>query len=250
MRYVRCFFSILLVMIMLTIGTVDVFAMNTGFYTEPLSESDIDTILKNVNISILEEEPPKKSIECFDVNENGVVAIGCYSTDYKTVCIYSSNGDFQYGYRFETSGTFGIELNDDILNIYLVRSDIAIAINPTGEVESVLKIPFTSENNSYWNHNIYSRQRKVGDVEYALKNDMGIFNLFASSYSQLIVTTPDGEENIMYDVNSTQLTKMIISSVGIFAFACFCVSTIVLQSIKFYRKRNATKTGEASGFES
>ena len=235
MRYIRYVFTILLLLSVFVIGGVKVSAMNTGFSTESLPEDDMSSLLENVNISMLADEPPKKAIECFAVNKNGVVAIGCSDSEKKTVCIYTNDGVFQYGYSFECNGNFGIELDKSVLNIYLVRSDVAIAVNSVGEVESILKIQNTSENNSYWNNYVFSTTKKSGDAEFVLKNDMGIFNLFASSYSQLITTNKNGEKNIIYDVSSAQFSNMVAVAVGGLVFICLVAAVVLWQFIKLKR---------------
>ena len=237
MKFIRYIFTIILSLLLLVFGGVEVLAMNTGFSTELLPEDDVNTLLKNVNISLLADEPPKKTIECFAVNEDGVIAIGCSSSENKTVCIYTSDGVFQYGYSFKYTGSFGIELDKSVLNIYLVRSDIAIAVNSVGEVESILKIQNTSENNSYWNDCVFSTKRKIGDTEYSLENDMRILNVFASSYSQLIITNKYGEESIIYDVNSAQFSNMVVVVGVVIVFTCLVVAVVIWQFIKL--KRNA-----------
>ena len=217
-------------------------SMNTGFSTESLSEDDIDTILKNRNISMLAEEPQRRTIDCFDVNENGLIAIGCSDHDNKTVCIYTNDGDFQYGYSFECYGSFGVELDDNILMIYFVRSDVAISINPMGEVESVLEIQNTIENNSYWNDSVYLNEREVGGNTYTIKNDMGFFNIFASSYSQLIITNINGEERLIYDVNSAQLKHTLVIFIYVLVFICFAVVNIIKLFIKLNRDPSTSQS--------
>ena len=110
----RYIFTIILTLLLLVFGGVEVLAMKTGFSTELLPEDDINTLLKNVNISMLADEPPKKTIECFAVNEDGMIAIGCSSSENKMVCIYTSDGVFQYGYSFKCNGNFGIELDKSV----------------------------------------------------------------------------------------------------------------------------------------
>ena len=232
MRCIRYIFATILLLILLVIAGVKMLAVNTGFSTESLPENDRNTLLKNVNISMLADEPPKKAIKCFSVNEDGLVAIGCGNSESKTVCIYTNDGVFKYGYSFKCSGSFGIEFDKSVLNIYLVRSDVAIAVNSTGEVESVLKIQNTSENNTYWNNCVFSTKREIGDTEYFLKNDMGIFNLFASSYSQLIVTNKNGEETIIYDVNSAQFLNAAAVAAVVTVFVCFAGAVVIWRFIK------------------
>lgn len=230
MKYIRNVFVFLLILMLINEG--EVVAMNTGFSTGTLSKNDIETFIENVNISILENEPQRQAIECFDVDEEGTIAIGYSDSQNKTVCIYTNNGDFQYGYSFECSGKFGIEIHNRVLNIYFVRSDVAIAINSKGEIESILEIKNTSDNYNYWNNHVFSTKRKIGDNEYILKNDMGIFNVFASSYSQLIITNKNGEKSIMYDVNSTQFSNMVIKFIGVLVFICLVIAIVFGQFIK------------------
>lgn len=230
MKYIRNVFAFLLILMLINEG--EVVAMNTGFSTGTLSKNDIETFIENVNISILENEPQRQAIECFDVDEEGTIAIGYSDSQNKTVCIYTNNGDFQYGYSFECSGKFGIEIHNRVLNIYFVRSDVAIAINSKGEIESILEIKNTSDNYNYWNNHVFSTKRKIGDNEYILKNDMGIFNVFASSYSQLIITNKNGEKSIMYDVNSTQFSNMVIKFIGVLVFICLVIAIVFGQFIK------------------
>ncbi len=99
-----------------------------------------------------------------------MVAIGCGNSESQTVCIYTNDGVFKYGYSFKCSGSFGIEFDKSVLNIYLVRSDVAIAVNSVGEVESVLK------NSKIHPKTIpigiiafFSAKREIGDTEYFLK---------------------------------------------------------------------------------
>lgn len=236
MKYIQCIFTIILVLLLLFNGGVDILAVDMGFSTESMSEDEIETFLKNVNISILENEPSKKAIDCFDVNENGEIAIGSSDFENQTVCVYTNDGDFISGYSFECTGNFGIELDKDVINLYFVRSDVAVTINPTGEIERVCRIQNTAENNSYWNNCVFATKRRIGDTEYTLKNDMKIFNVFASSYSQLITTSQNGEESIIYDVNSAEFVKTALAFTGVLIFVGLVVSVVISQFIKLKRR--------------
>ncbi len=92
------------------------------------------------------------------------------------------------------------------------------------------------QNNSYWNDSVFSTIRKVGDVEYRLKNDMGILNILASSYSQLIVVNSAGEGTILYDVNSSQLAKIATVCVLVVGAFLIAVLAITWQFIKLKRR--------------
>ncbi len=236
MRHIRYIFTILSVLLLLTYIRAEVLAIDTGFATETLPEKNINSFLKYIKLSMITEEPRKIAIDCFDVNEKGEIAIGRSEYNNKTVCIYTSDGDFQYGYSFFSQGSFGVELNNDILLIYFVRSDIVIAVNPMGEIESILGIKNTIENNSYWNNFVHLTKRKIGDTEYTIRNDMGFFNLLASSYSQLVITDKNGNENIIYDVNSAQFSYMLKSFINKSVIVCIVMGAIICQLVIIYRK--------------
>ena len=246
MKLKKYSFVLLLSCVLFGIG-VEVSAMNTGFLTEKLPENDVQMLLENVNIQMFTKEPEKNTIQCFDVDENGTIAVGCNNFNKKTVCLYSAEGCFQYGYTFMTDGSFGVELDNEILIIYFVRGDIAVAIGPNGQIESVRKIQTTTENNSYWNNSVYLKSRKSGNNEYTLKNDMGVFNIFASSYSKLIVTNVDGEEKILYDAGSVGFFRILV----IFIAAVIFIAIVILEIRKAIIKYNEeTNQGRQSGDDS
>lgn len=232
MKSLKCIFAFALLLFLLVHCRIEVSAMNTRFSTKSLPEQEKSVFLDNIDLSLTKEQPKNIAIACFDVNENGLYAIGQKSGDYKSVCIYSPDGHYQYGYNFNCSGSFGIEWDDDIINIYFARSDIIIAIDQEGEVVDVAKVENTTANNTYINHFIYSTKRTLGDTTYVLRNNMGIFNFFASSYSQLIATNTTGNTIMLYDVNSTQFAKILITFVTVCIFILVAVLVIIRQFVK------------------
>ena len=231
MKYI---FTVLFICCLLPNCILNAFAVNTDFSTEKLSEQDIQVILDNVNITLLTEEPVKQSIECFDVRADKTFAVGFSCLDDDIIAVYNVKGDFEYGYTFKSSGDFYLEWDNDIINIYFVRGDIAVSVNAMGEVENTLKIQNTIENSSYWNK-MQSNKRNVGDTKYTLKNDMGILNLFASSYSQLVTENIDGEEMIIYDVNSSQFLNTVV----LLVFALTFIGVLLL--IVFYNLKKSSQ---------
>ena len=97
-----------------------------------------------------------------------MLAIGTGEGSDKMIAIYSDAGIFQYGYRFYTDGSFGVELSNEELKIYFVRSDVAVSINFLGEIQYVSRICDTSKNNTYWNQYVRARSRSVGEYQYVL----------------------------------------------------------------------------------
>ncbi len=220
MKYEQRLLAILLFYIIIENMGIMAFAMNTGFTTENISNEKMITFVDNINIKLLEEEPRGMSIECYDINKNGMFAIGTERFEQKKIAVYNIEGIFQYGISFDSSGTFYLELtDDDKLIIYFVRSDMAVSVNSVGEVEEVLNIPDTLDNNRYWRY-IQAPKKKVGETQYKLKNDMGILNIFATSYSQIVAIDAEGNETVIFDADTTaeQVTIIIIVFIGITIF--------------------------------
>ena len=233
MKYVTRLFATLLFIFIIIVSTrVNAFAMNTGFTTEEASEQTINNIINKTPISILTEEPAKKTIDHFDVNQYGMIAIVQSVPDIKTICVYTKSGEFKYAYRFKCDGSVGVEWDENTLMIYLVRESVAFTVNSNGEIEHIVGIANTIENNSYWNHSVFANKRVIDNTEYRLNNDRGIFNLFASSYTQLVVTENNGEESIIYDVNSSQIVKDIATFILIVILIFIAIYYIRKEFIK------------------
>lgn len=217
-------------------GSENASAMNTGFSTENINFNVQQTFLSNINLHLITDEPKKSAITCFDVNDNELIAVGSEKSTKKTVSVYASDGTFKYGYTFNCSGEFGVEWDDNNIIIYFVRSDIAALFDETGTNLELKKIQDTTDNNSYWNHSVYSTQRSVNEKQYNMKNNMGLFNIFAPSYSQLIKTETDGNIVTIYDASSTHTAKFAIVLIAIIVLVALAISTIVFQALKLRKK--------------
>lgn len=225
----RIWLFILFLFILFECNGIAAFAIDTGFSTEELTTHDIEEFCTNVELSLLLEEPEKKAIDCFDVNEKEMIAIGSDNSERDTIYIYSKCGEFQYGYTFSSSGKFGIEWDNDNLLIYFVRSDIVISVNSMGEIEDVLKIQDTLENNSYWNNSVFGSKKSVGSTEYKIQNDIGLLNAFSDSYSQLVATDDAGNVTVVYDVSKSYISSILLSIAAVIVFVCLVVCTIAKQ---------------------
>lgn len=181
-------------------------AMNdTGLITHELSEEFQNNVFNNLELVTIKEEPVKRAFVCFDIADNGNIAIGSkVPLKGRIVCIYDPFGVFLYGFKFNSYGDFGIEFDDDALNIYLVRSDLVVKINTDGDLIEVSELSNTRDSEAYLQSEVFSTKKVNKDTEYLMKNDKGFFNLFSSDYSQLQITK-EGDVSILYDVNSKQL---------------------------------------------
>ena len=82
-------------------------AMNTGFYTEEISNEKQHKLSQKINLSVIHELPQKLPIARLAVSENGMIALGFEAIYTKIIGIYTNDGNFQYGYEFSCPGDFG-----------------------------------------------------------------------------------------------------------------------------------------------
>ena len=214
--------------IIIAISPISIFASQSGFITEDLSVNEEKSLLENINITLITREPERIAIECFDVDTN-IIAIGTQKGKTKNICVYDLECNFIRGYSFEDSGTFGIDIIDNSVVIYLVRSDMLIYVDENAQIQDIKRVTQCVENTSYLNNTVFSNEREIGGKKYVLKNNMSFLNFFASSYSQLLVTDEYGTEKMLYDVNSSQLLQSILIFVGVSAFVLFVVVYLALR---------------------
>ena len=233
MKYKRC---LSLALILLFLMSFSLFTSVTAIASSDLTEDEINKGLSNVNIILLKEEPSKKNIDCFDVRNDGTVAIlQERSSNRRVICVYDNKSEFLYGYEFTTTGSAAIEWNGDLLSIYLIRSEIIISVDSNGNVIDVSEYELTSEQNSHMNY-LTSSQREVNGTTYILQND-GIAKFLGTSYSKLVVKDGNGAETVFYesDISSQNeiyynICKYAVLTVS--AILAITLTTILLMIIK------------------
>lgn len=185
----------ILVAVFLTAGILFVLFSLSALTVSASDSQDevIGQIEEALNISVFYQKETDRLIKCFDVNENGWYAIGYRNN---TIQIYDSLGAFQYGYCFDTDGTYGIALKENNIVIYLGRSNTAVEIDPTGKCVDAEEVYFSKD----FTENTLNRTRKqIGNVNYYLERDIGIFN---GDYSRLVKADEQGAKIVLYDVTA------------------------------------------------
>ena len=136
-RLTKVMCIILSILFLISIGCCP--AQAAGFIQETLSPEEEKTVRQNSTFTKLDKEPGKDMINCFDVNKDGMIAVGT-SSRTKRVVIYNSNNEFVTGYEFDDPGSFGVEWFYDELCIYCVRSGLIYSLNDDGSIDSINKI--------------------------------------------------------------------------------------------------------------
>lgn len=216
-------------------GSASTLAENS-LATTLITGSAQQSILENTGLVYIKKEPKKRAIKCFDVRSDGAIAIGSEDSTQKTICVYSNEGVFEYGYDFRSSGDFGVEFEGENLVIWYLRSDISITVTPDGKVKEVHEIESTPAYSVYWRDKLRSKTRTIGETVYTIKNEKGISNFLASSYSLLVASEADGENQILYDVSADQFAASILRIVLISVLATVWFA-IMLHALRTFNKR-------------
>ena len=224
------FFSIFLtiIIILFTVQVCSASALNSGFSTEKMSSDEQKNIISHLRIEQTDKEPRNNALLCFDVSNNGYVAIGSESLPKKNISVYDEKGSFIYGYNFKSDGSFGVGWKNDFLVIYLVRENAAITINNNGDVLLCEEIKDTAENSSYWNNEIFSAERTRNNTRYTMKNKSKLLNIFATSYSVLERTDESGVSTV-YDNSSNYEIKLIAECLGIIVIIIIAIVCLTKQ---------------------
>lgn len=217
-------------------GSVTVFAIDTGFSTSEMSIKDQQTFISNTKLSLINDEPRKSIIKCFDVSNSELIAIGSKISEKAYISVYDTTGKFQYGYAFDCNQNFAVQWDDTNLIIYFVRSDVAALVDSNGTIMELKRIDNTLNNNSYWHHSVFITEKTLNDNRYTIKNNMGLLNVFVSTYSLLVKTDSDGNETIIYDVSSAQTAKTVFIFIGVCLFASIVIYGVVGDILKAKRQ--------------
>lgn len=243
MKYMVRVFSILLILFLLVGFTIPAVALNTGFSTEEMSEADANHAIAVTSLSLLTEEPQLLYMTGFDVNETKIaIEQNGYDTQ-KTISVYSHDGQFLYGYAFESMGSYGVEWDGDNLNIYFVRGGLIISVDPTGKIIDVKDVPDTSENDAYYRNSMELTERTVNGTTYTIRKDKAL----TAFYSSLEATDQNGETRILFESETNEQkengglpfskTKLFVFVIGIILFWTI-VSGVGFYVLRRYLKKS------------
>ena len=233
MKYQKIVFILNLFFALLILTPVPISAKEPIFQIETADEHTKQSILSNLGIIVLSQEPSQNPIVCFDVNENGLLVLGSRIATQNTIAVYTHDGIFQYGYQFESNGDFAIEWANDCVAIYLARSNVKLVIDQAGNCKEMYTILDPA-----WFSKICVSQRAIGNCLYEMRNNMGIFNFLASSYSQLVMTDADGLTIILYDAHDSHIIKIIFVFAFVLLLVGIALGTIISPIIKANKNNN------------
>lgn len=236
MRKRNALCAVALMLCVLILLSIPCHAINTGFVLQDVPEEKKENYIISLNLKPVDAPMKNASFYCFDVNEKGQYALG-FNTMFsgKVVNVYDADGTFLYGFSFNTPGSFYIEWDGDNIIVYLVRDDLAFAIDSNITCVEVADIPNNQENQKYWRGEIASAQRKVNDVTYQAKPGLLAFRW------KLVALAPDGTETVLFHEPGA-FGKTVVFAVMIGLFFAAATIWVIYSAQKNYKKHIDSRT--------
>lgn len=234
----RLFLISIIILIILLSLVLSAYASSLyGFESIKLSENEINQIWDKLNIKNLSTNISLDDINLpiisFDVSDEEMIILGFKNNQ---VIIIDKNKIIQTYLEFSNNGLFYVQWKKNNILLYLVRGGIIVELTSNGQLINMIKTDDNNINNNFlWNEISKKTNIDIDNSTYIVKNDMGILNIFTSSYSQLVKINSNGETVIIYNINNTKLTKIIILVICAVLFIVLTISTISIKIIKFKR---------------
>lgn len=200
--------------------------VNASYFPHPVTdctEEEKNNFLEAIGFSLLENEPEKSGISCFDVRQDGWIALGFQNSSRKVIAVYSAEGTFQYGYTYEATGDFAISWIETDLSIYFYRSGLVASFDKNGNCTKLAEYDGYSENYEYIRKNIRVSSRQINGNSYKLVNDV----IFGGEYGKLIITYHDGTEFVFYDSSQIHNLSVIITLICVVLFFATVISGVI-----------------------
>ena len=202
-----------------------------GHTKGPLSEDQAAAVTSRLNLAFSEEEPAKEGILCFDVDEDGTIALGTESHGRNWISIYDSSMVFQYAISFHSEGSFLIFLEEDHICLFLIRGNLWIEIDHTGQPVGVWQLEDYASSIAPLMEKGLAHSREVNGTVYELRNESRILNL-TGKYSLLVMSSAEGGERILYDVSETMSLRFWFSFILI-----LCLLALTGGVVMYHREK-------------
>ena len=227
-----------------------VLAYGGGINTEEMPKVEQESFLESACINVFETEPEKREIISFDVNENGLIAIGTEINNNKCICVYSENMIFQYRISFICAGAFGFEWNGNDIEIYFVRSNANVIVDRQGNIKSVRSYLDDAEANDYFIHVLNVTERNINGAKYTLKtnSEKDVF-LKPYSFPILSVSKTGEDEKILYDVSGKYSKTNALKTFGDVFLISFVLIILAVNFVKLYRNFKSKKAEKERRFQ-
>ena len=219
----------------LYLNSICIYAYDNMLETSDTEYANSNIVKENIHLTVLNEENINSPIRCFDVSDNGMIALGL---EDDSINVYDKNGKYLYGFSFDVYGTYYIRWNGENLIIYLARENLAVEISngSSGDIRSIKEIidewSYASPTFKY----MFNANKKFNGDEYQISKNMGPFNLISGSYSKLEIIKDDGTRDTIFDVSKMYTIRLALEFTFIVVLLIIIFS-VLIKTIKQYNPK-------------
>ena len=159
---------------------------------------------EKIDLKLMDLPVEDLDFSCFDVNSKGDYLIGF--TDYEgsrfntrsvgKISVYNSDGEFLYGFSFNTEGAFDAFFENGDSSIFLYRENILITLDRLGDL---IQVKETAEDSL----ELGFKTKIVEGITYKAKTGNPLIdndeNASSGKYSMLVKTSAEGQEKLLYE---------------------------------------------------
>lgn len=219
------------------------YAFDTGFSIDSTNGgNDCELLsLDDVGVTYLLEEPRKKLIKCFDMNYEGLIALGLRDpvSWISYISIYSYEGTHLFSYQIDAGGPFLVELMADGIIYYYIRGDLLIFIPFSNNGCQQYKVDASLEKNVMYIDYLSGKTKEKNGIKCSIECGFPIFKNDANC-SRLQIIGSSGETTTIYDETKFLFSRKITLFLG---GSSFMVTTFCFL-IRYIRKTRKEYRGQ------
>lgn len=222
---------LVLCIVMFHLQSMCIYADDNMLMTNDSEYLNSSKVVEDINFTRLTKEVVNSPIGCFDVSDDGLIALGL---EKDAINVYNADGIYLYGFAFDLDGTYYLRWNSENLIIYLVREKLAMEI--VNGNDNVIYIKEVTDEWSLADPTIkylLGTTKIFNENEYTINKDMGPFNMIAGSYSKLEIIKKDGTINTVFDVSDMYTVRLAVEFLLVVTFL-IVVIFILKKTIKQY----------------
>ena len=188
--------------------------------TKTALNSEPEKFLAKIKLNVITTEIEPYPIESFAISNNGNIALGVNSSNDALIYVYSSDGNFLYGYQF-ISSVFDVFFDAENVAIYWGKENYAATFDVEGNCIKFFKTDGYKENSNQ-KYDGYAKPTSgiVGSVQYKVEYGIGL----SPQYVKLTIKDSLGNSREIYNVETEHNTKIIgCTTILLIAFSIWSI---------------------------
>lgn len=225
--------TIITIMVIITILLTSKFSIvaladdNINFDMNEISTSELSDNLIN-SLYLSEKETTGKNVRNFDISLDGNILL---SMSDNSINVYDNSLNFMYSLKFNTNGSSIAFWYNNMVAIYLDKSDTIICLNKNGDIINAYHVENTIENSKMY-RNLEKSTIETGRHTYKLSFSSSFQRICSPDYTMLIrINKENNTKEVVYENDSASYNIIVV----IVAFTLLILIISLAVYIKFVK---------------